>query len=193
MVCSICKTLGHNKRTCNQVIKPVFGNYFLSSNVHTHIKRSRGGNSLKNGISYEKNILQTLCSMNYRNQPITSLGNTGGSTRSPDIQLMIDGKTICIEIKNKGGFEGGGKHMKIINDHLVCPDRSSIHSSILESYSPFQGRIPSFMNGNKSIETWQNEKHDFRDEYINVNTDIISNYYYYYQYACLLLVTQNSC
>jgi hypothetical protein len=49
--------------------------------------------------------------------------------------------------------------------------------SLIGDYVPFKGNVPSFVNGDKSFETWVNEKHNFKGEYIPVRDDAVTQYY----------------
>lgn len=165
MPCSICKQSGHNRRTCVSIDTK---NTIQNSKIRTK--------SLHSGVSYENKILNILCRLLYAGSPICNIGKTGGSTTNPDLQLIINNNKINIEIKNNGGFEGGGKSMKIINNKLMCP-KGTLHYDILGETIPWSGRIPSFMKGDKTIHTWKIEKSSFRDEYHRISSDVISSYY----------------
>jgi hypothetical protein len=134
------------------------------------VQKQRKNNCFKNGIQYEKKIIDLL-------KPLYHIIGTGGSTRQPDIQVQTNDSTIVrIEIKNKNAFEGGGKVMKLINGKLKCPS-DSLHHEILYDYIPWNGRIPSFMFGDCSLSTWQKEKHLFPDIRIQTSPDVIRKYY----------------
>ena len=167
MPCSICRMIGHNRRTCRSI--PLTKTNICHS--------SRGKKCLQNGISYEQKILLKLSMISYKNYPIQIQHKSGGATMNADIQLQVGDILIQIEAKNKGAFEGGGKTMKLHNGRLSCPN-GSIHSIILDGYTPWSGRIPSFLKGDKSLRTWNCEKFFFRDEYRRIAPDVISQYYY---------------
>jgi hypothetical protein len=59
---------------------------------------------------------------------------------------------------------------------LVIPE-DCLHKECLGSYIPFQGRIPSFLKGDKRPEQWVVEKHLFPDEFIPVDTKKVTEYY----------------
>jgi hypothetical protein len=88
---------------------------------------------------------------------------------------VIIGTTIGIECKTKGGFEGGGRVMKLVGDKLHLED--GIIKSLLGDHVPFGGSIPSFLRGDSSIETWNAEKELFKDDYINAPSYAIAEYY----------------
>lgn len=166
MPCSICRQSGHNRLTCaNNTILP------------KKYTKGHGKTCLHNGISYEHQIITKLCGLLYDGLPIQNItGKTGGSTTNPDVPLQIGNNKVNIEAKNKGGFEAGGKSMKIINNKLKCPD-GTLHSDVLNGRTPWSGRIPSFMTGDKSLHTWNREKQNFRDEYYRILPNVISAYY----------------
>lgn len=166
MPCGICKRSGHNRRTCTNNTIPL-----------KKYPKGHGKTSLHNGMSYERQIMTKLCGLSYDGSPIRTITDrTGGSTPNPDIQLYMGNIQIRIEIKNKNGFEGGGKAMKIINNQLKCPD-GTLHNDVLDGRTPWSGNIPSFLKGDKSLHTWYREKQNFRDEYYRILPNVISVYY----------------
>lgn len=171
MQCSICRKSGHNRRTC--IIHT--NTTLLYHSKDAHAKRN-GAKCLHSGISYEQKILTKLCRLSYSDIPIQSIDKNGGSTKNPDLQLNIHNKKINIEVKNKGGFEGGGISMKIIDNHLRCP-QGTLHNDLLKGRTLWSGNIPSFMKGDKSLDTWKRERPMFRDEYYRISSDVIRTYY----------------
>lgn len=184
MVCSLCKRVGHNKRTCK--------NFFLMiqeckkddgptisdiPNIIIQETKSRGKTSSVNGKSYEHMVHLNMMKYNYNDAVIIPIGELGGSTVNPDIQFQIDNKIINIEAKNKNSSEGGQKTMHFKDGLLICKDNTTIHSEILSNYQPWSGNIPSFLKGDKSFDTWLSEKKMFKDEYKFISSDVIRKYY----------------
>lgn len=168
MPCSICKQSKHNRLTCVNNTNTILPKKYT---------KGHGKTCLHKGMSYENQIMTKLCGFSYDGSPIRTISDkTGGATSNPDIQLYIGNIQIRIECKNKNGFEAGGKCMKIINNELKCPD-GTLHNDVLNGRTPWSGRIPSFINGDKSLHTWNREKQNFRDEYYRILPDVISAYY----------------
>jgi len=142
-------------------------------------KKSRGGASLKKGVIYEDTIRTLLGCCTYNNGTINVREKTGGAGHGQDIQFTV---TVNVECKDKGAFEGGGKTYKHIENKLVMSE-DCLHKTLLEDYIPFEGRIPSFVTGNKEdpldtkIKVWETEKHLFKDEYKDVSKTAVADYY----------------
>lgn len=141
---------------------------------------SRGRNSLKSGVAYETEVYSRLGSLMYRGMPITTETKTAGGGRGNDAPFKICGLDFssALEIKNKGGFEGGGRVMKLGDDgRLHVKDENSIHASLLAEYQPFGGAIPSFLRGNKTREAWNTERQTFCDDKYEIPFESIRKYY----------------
>jgi hypothetical protein len=142
-------------------------------------KKSRGGASLKKGVIYEDTIRTLLGCCTYNSGTINVREKTGGAGHGQDIQFTV---TVNVECKDKGAFEGGGKTYKHIENKLVISE-DCLHKTLLEDYIPFEGRVPSFVTGNREdpldtkIKVWETEKHLFKDEYKDVSKTAVADYY----------------
>lgn len=126
-------------------------------------------NCLKNGIRYEHIVQHQL----QKNSKIMVHAETGGATSKPDISFEFQGGQINIECKTKKSFEGGGKRL---TKDLEIPEEC-IHKILLGSYKPFNGISPRFLNGDRTLETWNKEKHLFKDEKFPIPMDSMAEYY----------------
>lgn len=116
-------------------------------------------------------MCQSLYGKNYENvirKILINLGEnpseTAGCSDLPDI--TIDGG-ISFEIKSGNSTEAGQKKVVIVNNKL------DFNNQIL-----WNGKIPSFLHGDKTKETWEKEKYMFEGIYIDINNKkIISDYY----------------
>jgi hypothetical protein len=142
-------------------------------------KRSRGGSSLKKGLEYEIAVSNKLKELGYVVQEMTE-GKTGrmtaGATKGHDIVFNKNDIKICLECKDKGAFEGGGKVLKPSEKGLGIID-SCLHKELLADYIPFAGKVPEFLKGDKTLETWLKQKEDFKDEYRVMDSKAITKYY----------------
>lgn len=136
----------------------------------------RGKGCLQNGVLYEKKVADSLCKVQYKGIPLNVDKTTAGATKESDIRISIEGKIYGIEIKDKKAFEGGQKRMSPSESGLIIPE-DCLHKECLGQYIPFQGRIPSFLKGDKRPEQWTAEKHLFADEYISVDSKKVTEYY----------------
>lgn len=66
--------------------------------------------------------------------------------------------------------------MKLIRDKLEI-EKEGLLKTLYGSHTAFEGKIPSFLTGDKTYYTWKLEKDIFQDEYISVDSAAISNYY----------------
>ena len=134
-------------------------------------KRSRSGSSLKKGLEYEIAVSNKLKELGYLVQEMT-----GGATKGHDIVFNKDDLKICLECKDKGAFEGGGKVLKPCEKGLGIVD-NCLHKELLGDYIPFGGKVPEFLKGDKTLETWLKQKDDFKDEYLEMDKKTITKYY----------------
>jgi hypothetical protein len=118
-----------------------------------------GANGPRNGYKYEHEIASHLNHLNAR--------VIGGACHGNDIEFMIPGHPITYLETKHNSNEFGGQRFDLIDDHLVLQD-SVIRSFISEDYVPFGGRIPSFLRGDRTVATWEKERHLFRDEYLDL-------------------------
>ena len=77
--------------------------------------------------------------------------NTAGSSNGPDITVeLVGGGTVCIEVKSRNATEGGQRTLKPAEGKL------SVDGEIL-----WDGKLPSFLKGDVTEETWKAEKASF--------------------------------
>lgn len=132
--------------------------------------------SLQNGIDYEKKVAESLSTVSYSGTILSVRSTTAGASKESDIQFMIGSQVYGIEIKDKKAFEGGQKSLRPGVLGLGI-EEDCLHKECLGKYIPFQGRIPSFLKGDKRPEQWESEKHLFADEYIPVDNKKVAEYY----------------
>lgn len=142
--------------------------------INRMVKRGQG--CLKNGKAYEVRIAETLGKLRYKNKKIVLTESTAGATDGPDIVFRIGKDQIALECKTKDAFEGGGKHL-VVTDVGLQITEECFHKELLNTHIPWNGRVPSFLKGDKSIDTYETERKDFPDEYIDVPATTVSSYY----------------
>jgi len=101
---------------------------------------------------------------------------TASGGHGQDVQFRVADITVNLECKDQGAFEGGGKTYKNVENVLVIPEEC-LHKRLLGDYHPFEGRIPSFLKGDKTLVTWEAEKHLFKDEYKEAPDTTVATYY----------------
>lgn len=128
------------------------------------------------GHTYELKVCQRLSCLAWNGIPLRVLGTTAGATSGDDIRFEVSDKTVGLECKTRGGFEGGGTKL-ILVDGALRVKQDGLLKTLFGTYNPYDGKIPSFMLGDKSSETWKAEKNIFRDAYIDVPSYSVSDYY----------------
>lgn len=131
---------------------------------------------LRSGTVYETRIVCILSKLKYKHQTLDVQKHTASASHANDIVFSIGEKYYGIECKNKGAFEGGGCVMKLIRDKLEI-EKEGLLKTLYGSHTAFDGKIPSFLKGDKTYDTWKLEKEIFQDEYISVDAKAISDYY----------------
>jgi hypothetical protein len=135
-----------------------------------------GNMAFRSGQAYELMVAARLATLNFNNLPICVSSATAGAGHSNDISCKILDTNIGIECKTKGGFEGGGRVMKLINDKLSIVE-DGLLKTLLGEHVPFGGNIPSFLRGDSTYDTWKNEKSLFKDDYVSAPSYAIAEYY----------------
>jgi hypothetical protein len=115
----------------------------------------------KRGKKYE-NVIHDI---------LVHLGETvlppAGSTRNPDVPILRGNTRISFEAKSGGATEGGQRTIPLVNGHL------EFNNEIL-----WEGKVPSFLTGDKTKDTWLTEKHNFETKYIPIeDRSVIASYY----------------
>jgi hypothetical protein len=116
---------------------------------------TRGGNSLRSGRTYEEMIKLLLTRISLRNVKLEVKETTAGAGWGNDVVFTYGDTEIGIEIKNKGGFEGGGKTLK--NNGIswkVLED--CFMKNIIGDANPYNGQIPVCFT-DKKLSTWNRE------------------------------------
>ena len=144
--------------------------------VEPSAKPSRGGSSLENGVAYEHKIRTLLTCYTYNELELHVSESTASGGHGQDVQFRVADITVNLECKDQGAFEGGGKTYKNVENVLVIPEEC-LHKRLLGDYHPFEGRIPSFLKGDKTLVTWEAEKHLFKDEYKEAPDTTVATYY----------------
>lgn len=127
-------------------------------------------NAYATGMKFEKMVRKTFVKHGF-----TVLENTGGSKSRPDVSILYKGIQVNIECKTKNGFEGGAHGLHVDNGRLVSHD--SFFANLLNNVNIWDGRIPSFKLGNKDFDVWINEKHLYKDIWVDIDPTCVSHYY----------------
>jgi hypothetical protein len=101
--------------------------------------------------------------------------DTAGAGHGNDIAVIYQERNIGIEAKNKGAFEGGGT--KLTHNQIAWVTDSFL-KPVIDMVNPYDGRIPSCLAGtDRSLATWNKEKNEFKDMYVDMPETSISDYY----------------
>lgn len=124
------------------------------------------------GKDYEERIRSKL-----QQHYLAECSSIAGSSHSSDINFVINNVKVGIEIKSSFASECGQKAFKLVDNKLVLPD--GFHKNSLGDVVPFGGSIPSFLKSKITLEEWESEKENFKDEYyLSTDPFIVSNYYF---------------
>ena len=102
---------------------------------------------------------------------LTSLGEKvlepAGSSRRPDVTIVRGETKISFEAKSGSATEAGQASVPLVNGHL------EFNNEIM-----WEGKVPSFLTGDKTKDTWLKEKSNFESKYIIIeDRSIIAAYY----------------
>lgn len=134
-----------------------------------------GKNCLTSGRRYEIVIYERVRLFKVNDHHLEVRKDTAGAGHGNDIAVIYQQRNIGIEAKNKGAFEGGGTKL-VHNGTAWCTD--SFLKSVIDEVKPYNGHIPSCLSGNdKTLTTWNKEKNEFKDIYVDMPDTSISDYY----------------
>ena len=134
-------------------------------------KVSRGKNCFSSGKAYQHHIYETLSSMT--NKVI----EVDGAKSGPDIVLYVKDQYIGLEVKNKGGFEGGSAKMTYQGDRLRFGE-DTIHRQLLGDQVIYEGRNLPYYEGKTGSTDYDEVKHIFDKEISKeVSNDTMAMYY----------------
>lgn len=143
----------------------------------------RGANAFRAGMEFEGSLLEImkrtydietgdcLCSLD-------AIG--GGAGEGNDVPFHFRGGAYGLEAKTLNASEGGQRKFYLNDGVLQLPDdeRTRIHKALLpNNFIPWEGRVPSFVRGDRTQETWDRESALFRDIYIDASPTSIAEYY----------------
>ena len=136
---------------------------------------TRGGNSLRSGRTYEETIKLVLTRISLNDVKLEVKETTAGAGWGNDIAFTHGDAEIGIEIKNKGGFEGGGKTLKHDGTSWKVTE-DCFMKNVIGDANPYDGQIPACF-ADKNLSVWNREKHLFGDIYIEKPGSTVSDYY----------------
>lgn len=144
---------------------------------------SRGKIAFLKGGKFENDLGKILVRLYdlQTNQPLLkNFVPSVSPAEEEDFLIQWRDKVLGLEAKNLGTSEGGQRAFSLHEGKLLIPDleRNRIHRACLpQGFVPFEGRIPSFKKGDFTRETWDKERHLFRDEHIRCSPLAIAEYY----------------
>ena len=115
----------------------------------------------KQGKKYE-NVIRDI---------LLGLGETvlpaAGSSNRPDVTIIRGDTKVSFEAKSGNATEAGQQKVPLVNGHL------EFNNEII-----WEGKVPAFLKGDKTKETWLAEKLIFGTKYIPIeDLSIVSKYY----------------
>jgi hypothetical protein len=105
---------------------------------------------------------------------------SAGAEESIDITFHFRGDSYGLEAKTLNASEGGQRKFYLKEGVLELPndDRTRIHRALLPpDFKLWEGRVPSFVKGDRTQETWNKEAASFRDVYVNADNTAVAKFY----------------
>jgi hypothetical protein len=100
-----------------------------------------------------------------------------GAKSGPDIVLYVKDQCIGLEVKNKGGFEGGSAKMTYQQDRLRFGE-DTLHHQLLGDQVVYEGRNLPYYEGKTGSTDYDEVKHIFDKEISKeVSNDTMATYY----------------
>lgn len=132
-------------------------------------------NAYANGVRVEKMVQQRLMTLLYKGKPMKVSKTAGADKSAHDIVVS---HLFNLETKSLHASEGGGCTLRFRDGAFQLPEHPALREGI-EAYGKplWDGRIPSFLTGDRSINTWNAEKKQFPGIYIPVGSSAVADYY----------------
>ncbi len=140
-----------------------------------HMSKSRGAAAAKSGFEYERELYRTLQTLTWNGEPVRLSDPAGANKHAHDIILLNNGLTF--EAKTKGATEGGGCTMSLKDGAFQLPEQSVLRGFFPSDFQLWDGKIPSFLTGDKSEATWLAEKDFFKGIYLPASPSAVAEYY----------------
>lgn len=157
-----------------RVADSLVNNVVAKENVMDPCKVSRGKNCFSSGKSYQHHIYEMLSSMIGHPHHVKEVD---GAKSGPDIVLYVKDQHIGLEVKNKGGFEGGSAKMTYKGDRLRFGE-DTLHHQLLGDQLVYEGRNLPYYEGKTSATDYDEVKHIFDKEISKeVPCDTMAMYY----------------
>lgn len=144
---------------------------------------NRGANAFLSGMEFERNLLERL-----KHTYDVENGNclcaidavSAGAEEGNDVPFHFRGVSYGLEAKTLNASEGGQRKFFLKDGILQLPDdeRTKVHRALLPGkFVLWEGKIPSFMKGDRTQETWNKEAASFRDVYVTASPTTIAEFY----------------
>jgi hypothetical protein len=140
-----------------------------------HMTKTRGAAAAKSGFEYEREVHAFLQTLIWKGETVRLSDPAGANKHAHDITMLNNGMTL--EAKTSGATEGGGCTMSLKEGVFQLPEQSVLRSFFPPNFSPWNGKVPSFLTGDKSEATWLAEKDSFRGIYIPASPSAVADYY----------------
>lgn len=152
---------------------------------------NRGALCSRSGLRYETQIAQFSRGLSFQGHPVSCSDPAGsGSGNDLTLTVMLDGTTREIGLEAKrptpDWMQVKLSHQPSSGDWVVATDlpRSKIPSSCRDYYRQlfgtrqfWDGKLPSFTQGDITWEQWSQERSNFPDQYLECPEDTIRNLY----------------
>jgi hypothetical protein len=137
--------------------------------------RSPGAAAAHSGFAFERAVHTRLLTLLWKGESVRLSDPAGANKSAHDIIMLNNGLTL--EAKTKKAAEGGGCTMRLIEGVFQFPTHSILRSFIPPDLVLWDGRVPSFLMGDRSVETWTAEKDSFKGVYLPASSSAVADYY----------------
>lgn len=134
--------------------------------------------SVASGKANERAFCEQLRRLRYLGEAMGVADPAGTQKNAPDTVLTLPGaRRLVFELKTNKTFEGGGSNLTYQDGFYGRPKNSVVDRYYPAGFQPWEGRAPSCLRGDKSLETWSREKASFPGIYLEMPNSVVAEYY----------------
>ena len=144
--------------------------------IFSTLRRSRGAAATSSGFTNEKVFRTQLQQLAYNGTPLVVSDVAGSNKTAHDVSILSP-ILVTFETKTLNASEGGGCTLRLRDGVFQLPENAILRSYLPTEFRPWEGRVPSCLRGDTSLETWEAEKDSFKGIYLPADPSAIAQYY----------------
>jgi hypothetical protein len=131
------------------------------------------------GKANERAFCEQLRRLRYLGEAMGVADPAGTQKNAPDTVLTLPGvhRPLVFELKENRASEGGGSNLVFREGRYERPKHPVVDRYYPAGFQPWEGRAPSCLRGDKSLETWEREKDSFPGLWLDMPNSVVSEYY----------------